>query len=229
MGILWWILDPIIFMFIFYLVFGVLMLRGEPGFLAFLLTGLVTFQWFQNTVGAGTNSIQSGQGLMQQVYLPKVIFPLVHILTDLFKFSLIFILLLIFLWLSGHPPGITYLALPLLLLIELALIVSVTCLAAALVPVMPDLSHAVRHSLRMLLFVSGVFFSADIIPEQYQFYFYLNPVATLLASFRDVLLYNAWPNWAALAYVVGLSIVIGALAFYALHRLEFEYPRLVSR
>lgn len=121
MGILWWILDPIIFMFIFYLVFDVLMLRGEPGFLAFLLTGLVTYQWFQNTVGAGTNSIQSGQGLMQQVYLPKVIFPLVYILTDLFKFSLIFILLLIFLWFSGRPPGITYLALPLLLLIELAL------------------------------------------------------------------------------------------------------------
>ncbi|OBX34299.1 hypothetical protein A8U91_03352 [Halomonas elongata] len=59
---LWWILDPVLYMTVFYVVFGLLMERGGEGFIAYLLTGLVPFQWFAKTVQHTSNSIVGGRG-----------------------------------------------------------------------------------------------------------------------------------------------------------------------
>ena len=96
-GFLWWVLDPLIFMAIFYVVFGLLLRRSTPDFVPFLLIGLVSWRWFQNTITHSATSILGGRSLMQQVYVPKIIFPLVIILTDLVKFGLVLMLLLIYL------------------------------------------------------------------------------------------------------------------------------------
>ncbi len=103
-GMVWWVLDPIIFMGIFYVVFVVLLRGGTPHYVQFLLVGLVPWRWFQTTLMHGAGAIADGEGLMRQVYLPKMVFPLVVVLTDLFKFLVVLALVLLFLWSSGFPP-----------------------------------------------------------------------------------------------------------------------------
>jgi lipopolysaccharide transport system permease protein len=228
-GFLWWILDPILFMAIFYLVFGLLLQQGTEDFVTFLLVGLVSWRWFQNSISNGTASILNGQQLMRQVYLPKSVFPLVNLLTDIFKFFVVLLLLLLYLWLSGYPISITYLALPVLLGVQLLLITALTCLVAALVPILPDLRYLVAHILMLLMFVSGVFYPAERIPEDFRAYFYLNPMARLIEDFRAIVMYDLWPDWAALANIALFSAALLVLAWIIMTRYDYEYPKMIAR
>ena len=226
-GVLWWILDPIIFMAIFYLVFGVLLQRGTEHFAQFLLIGLVTWRWFQSTIIHGSTSIQQGRGLMRQVYMPKVILPLTIILTDLFKFTLVLLLLLSFLWFSGFTPTLAYLALPLVLALELALITGFTLLLAALVPFLPDLKFVVEHVLHVLFFLSGIFYNVEMIPEAYRSYLFLNPMAVLIDTYRGILMHDQWPATERLLWIALLALAVNALAWRVLRRCDRLYPKLL--
>lgn len=226
-GMLWWVLDPIIFMAIFYLVFAVLLHGGTQNYVQFLLIGLIPWRWFQSTVMHGANAIASGQDLMRQVYLPKVIFPLVVVLSDLFKFMVVLVLILAFLWSSGFPPNSAYLALPLVLILELLLIMGLAQLLAALVPFLPDLMIAIDHVLQLLFFLSGIFFDASRIPEAFRLYFYLNPMAALIASYRSILLHGQWPSMNMLLWVTLLSLATNLVAWRVLRHCDRLYPKLV--
>ena len=89
LGILWWVIEPVLYMLAFYVVFAVVMQRGGEGYIVVLLTGLVAWKWFDATVRSGANAISANQGLMQQVYVPKYIFPAIVILTNLIKFVIV--------------------------------------------------------------------------------------------------------------------------------------------
>jgi lipopolysaccharide transport system permease protein len=229
MGFLWWVLDPLLFMVIFYVVFGLIMKHGTENFLSFLLIGLVAWRWFQNTVSHGANSILGGRGLMHQVYVPKIVFPLVIILTDLVKFSFVFSILLLYLLLAGFGVGHAYLALPVVLLVQFTLIVGLTLLVSALVPFLPDLKFLNDHLLHVLFYMSGIFFAGSSIAERYQPYFYLNPMANLIEAYRDILMHNAWPNWSALVVIAGLGIALTLFSGHLIGRNDHLYPKWIPR
>ena len=226
LGFLWWIFEPILFMGVFYLVYGVLLAQGQVDFVAFLLIGLTTWQWLKSCISHGSSTIYGGHALMQHIHLPKVIFPIVLILTDTFKFVFIFVLLLFYLWGSGHPPQLSYLALPLVLLVELLLITAITFWIAAIVPFLPDVRFVVETILQAVFFLSGIFFSADTIPVQYHGYFYLNPMATLIEDYRNVLLHGQWPDCSGLALIGSLSVVGIWLGARLIQHFEYLYPKV---
>ena len=84
-GVLWWIIEPVLFMLIFYLVFGVLFQRGTEDFVPFLLIGLALWHWFQATVMQCAGAITTNRGLIQQVYVPNYVFPTVVILANILE------------------------------------------------------------------------------------------------------------------------------------------------
>ena len=88
----WWILEPLLSMSVFYIVFGLLIPRKIEHFVPFLLVGLISWQWFANTIKHCMNSISGNGRLMTQVYVPKMIFPSVVIVMDFIKFLLVFLL-----------------------------------------------------------------------------------------------------------------------------------------
>lgn len=225
---LWWVIDPVLGMLVFYLVFGLLFQRNREGYVAFLLTGLVVWNWYRQTIGHAGNSIINGKGLMNQVHVPKIVFPMVTLLTDLTKFAFVFILLLVFLWISGYWPSPTYLALPLLLLVQWVLISALALLLAGLVPYLPDLRFLVDNLLQIQFFLSGVFFSSGDIPAQFQPWFYLNPMASLLDAYRAVLLHQTWPHWGRLGLVALFSILLLAMAVSWIQAHDRDYPRTQS-
>ncbi len=225
---LWWVLDPILTMLVFYVVFGLLFQRDGEGFVAFLLTGLVAWNWYKQTVSHAGNAIMTGKGLMNQVHVPKVVFPLVTLLTDLSKFTVVFALLLAFLWLSGYPIGTAYLALPLVLAVQLLLTGALAFLLAGAVPYLPDLRLLVENLLHLQFFLSGIFYSVEDIPAPYHAWFYLNPMVSLIQDYRAVLLHDLWPHWGRLAIIALLSLLVIGLALLWIARQDRDYPRVVA-
>jgi lipopolysaccharide transport system permease protein len=226
-GILWWILDPILFMLVFYVVFTLIRFRTED-FVPFLLVGLVFWQWWGNCLNNGANSIVQAKGLIKQVYLPKELFPLISIFTDTFKFLIVLCLLMVFLWVYGKPPTAMYVYLPFLLLCQFLLILGGAFIVAGLVPFVPDLRFAVNHTLRMMFFMSGIFYPASAIPEQYLHWYYMNPMANLIEAFRDVLLYDREPGIERLLMIAITSFFVFLAGWALIRRYDRTYPKVIN-
>ncbi len=223
----WWILDPLLYMAVFYVVFGLLLHRGGEGFVAYLLTGLVPFQWFAKTVQHASNTIIEGRGLMNQVRISPLFFPLVAVVQNAGKQTLVFLMLVLFLIIYGLPPTIHWFALAPVILLQFLLMTVVGCALAMLIPFARDLINLVPTGLQFLLFASGVFYTLDTIPEHWHDLFLSNPMASLLYQYRLILLDGQWPDWTQMGWVASGSVLGVLLVILAYRRLEGLFPRVV--
>lgn len=227
LGVLWWVIEPVMYMCIFYTVFAHLMHRGDENYVMFLLTGLITWKWFQATLNTGANSLMNNAGLMNLVYVPKIIFPLTNIAVNTFKFIIILALFLIFLLFTPVQPSPAWMLLPVLALVQLLLIMALTCLLAALMPFFPDLRVILDNLLLMLFFLSGILFDISRLPASIRLYLSLNPVAALIDMYRATLLRGTPPDWQPLLLVVLLSLLILLVALRLLRRFDRIYPKII--
>ena len=228
LGTLWWVLEPLLYMIVFYLVFGHLLQRGGEGFISFLLCGLVVWRWFVTSVSRGANAISANAGLMRQVYLPKYLFPAIVLVTSTLKFLIVFGLLLAYLLIFEAPPSWAWVALPLLLITQLLWSAACACVFAAIVPFVPDLKIIINNGLTLLFFMSGIFYDIGELSADAQFYFYLNPMATIIANYRLVLIEGGWPQLDAIGLSLAMSLIGLTIGIYLLTRYDRVYPKLVA-
>lgn len=221
----WWIIEPIIHLTCYYIVFELLLDRGGPGFVYFLLTGLIPWLWFARTINQGSNSLIGGRMLMGQIFIPKLFFPLVFITQCCIKQALVFVILLVFLTATQFSPSIHWLSCIALMLVQLFFMIPLVCLIAAAVVFIRDLTFIVPTILQFMFFCSGIFFSLDKISVEYQSIFFANPVAGLIHQYREVLLHNSWPDWSYLLNVVIGSSFLWVVTAYVYHKHEYTMTR----
>lgn len=226
LGLLWWIVEPILYMLAFYVVFGLVFQRGGENFIPFLLCGLVIWKWFASSVQNASTSITSNMGLIYQVYLPKVVFPVVAVVTSTLRFSFVFFILLLFLLANDAPVTSAWLIdLPLLLSLQIAFMLGLAMTLAAIVPFIPDLKFLIDNGLLILFFLSGIFFRLDTIPESLRLYFDLNPVAVIIHGYREILISGNQLNWLTMLPVVIMSFCMLALGGILLRRWDRVYAK----
>lgn len=227
LGVLWWVIEPVMYMAVFYVAFAHVMKRGDENFAIFLLVGLIVWKWFYAALSAGANSLFANAGLMNLVYVPKIVFPLANIAVNTFKFLVILVLFLLFLQFTPTRMTWSWLLLPGLVLTQLLLIMALSCLLAAVMPFFPDLTVILNNVLTMLLFLSGIFFDISKVSASMQTYLMLNPIALLINMYRQILLEGAPPDWQQLLGVLVFSTATMALAIWLFKRFDRIYPKIV--
>lgn len=223
----WWVLEPLLHMAVYYVVFGFLLQRGGENFTTFLLTGLIPWMWFMKAVSGSSNSILAGQNLMLQVGLPSIVFPLVSTLQSTLKQIPVFILLLVFVWLQGFAIGSQWWALLPVIVVQALVVTSFACAVAAVIPFARDLSYLVPTGMTFLMFMSGIFYDYKIISEEWRDLFLLNPMAFLLKCYREIFIDGVLPDLVILAWWGLGSAIACLLLILAFQRLRYIYPRIV--
>ncbi len=226
LGLAWWILEPAMNMATYYLVFAVILKSAQTDYVPFLLVGLTLWQWFKSCVSHGGYSIWQQLPLIRQVKLPAQVFPSVQILADTVKFFYILALLLVVLWCAGYPPNLTYVALIPVLLIELVFAAAIAYMVAAIVPLVPDLRFVIEQILQIMLFLSGIVFALDVVPESMRSWFALNPIVVLVDAGRGILMHARWPDWFALGRVALISLALYAFGAFLIARMTPRYVKL---
>ena len=227
LGFMWWLVEPVLYMCAFYIVFGMVLQRGEDDFVAFLLCGLVVWKWFASTVLMSSGSIVSNAGLMQQVYLPKHIFPVIMVLINTIKFVVVFCMLLLFLLLYGYEASFEWFYLPIVLFVQLMLILGISVLVAAIVPLFPDLKVILENVVMLLMFLSGVFFDIDSVTGPVLYILNANPMLIIIDSYRSVLLEGAAPEMYPMLSILSISSLIIVAAYLLIYKYDKIYPRVL--
>ncbi|KGE03839.1 ABC transporter permease [Pseudohaliea rubra] len=219
-GYLWWVLEPLLYVAVFYVVFEVVLGNKRPDFLVFLMCGKLTFIWFSKSVNQASRSIVASKGLIGKVDVPKSLFPLATIQEGLYKQASVFLLLFIVLWFKGYgvSPGWAWL-IP-VVLVNYLMIVGLSLFGAFLVCLAFDFSMLISLGMIFLLFTSGIFWDvrglAD--PAMTEAVLVLNPVAFIIDAYRQVLMEGAAPDLAHLAAVAAGAAALVAAGVLLLRR-----------
>lgn len=228
LGVTWWILEPLINMGIYYLVFGVFLGARKEGFIPYLLTGLVVWRFFDATVNRASRSILANMSLVRQMAFRKIIFPLIAVCTCSFEFLFSLALLFFVLLLYGCWPTIHIVAFPVLLLVLGLFTMAVSFPLAALVPFVPDLSKPIQYGLRLAFYMSGVMYYVADLPERAQKWLRWNPALHIIEAFRAVLLDASWPDWNMLLAVVIFSLLLGVFGVAINRKMDPNYAKRVT-
>lgn len=225
-GYLWWILEPLMSLAVYYVAFKYIFHRDTDNFAIFLFIGIVGYRFFAGTVARSAGSIISGKGLMQLVYVHKAVFPLSVVLVNLVKFLMTLILVIVVTWVFGFSPAWAYLGLLLLIAVELLFVIGVSMLCAGITPFFPDFQMILGTLLHLLIFLSGVFYDISKLSPRTQMLVRLNPIAVIIEQYRLILLHGQWPNIERLLPAVGEGILFIIIGWIVIHRFNRYYPKL---
>lgn len=219
-GIAWAVIQPLMTV----LIFGILIhwLRGNAsdGSVPYVVTslcGMVPWQFFAAATSQATLSIALNNHLIKKVYFPRVILPLSAFVPASVDFVVALAMLAIVMLYYGILPGIGIIALPLLLVATLIVSAAFALWLSALNGIYRDVQFAVPFILQLGMMVSPVVYETDsVVPSEYQFLYYLNPLAGLLQCYRAVLLGSPMPDAASLGIsIVGVVLLlIGGAAYF---------------
>jgi lipopolysaccharide transport system permease protein len=229
LGFIWWFLDPVMYMGVFYLLFATGLRGGSTGqdFVWFLFCGLVPWKWFAGSLENCSRSIIGNASLISQVYFPKIILPSTVFVAQSFKFLIVLTVLLLALLAAGRLQFTALIMLPALILLQAILNLSIGALAAALVPFLPDLKQVISYSTIFLFFLSGIFFDVNQMSPEAIEWLRFNPMLTLISAYRHVLLGLPMPEAANLNIVYLEIALLCLLTTLVYKRYDRVFPRLV--
>ena len=220
LGYLWWILEPLFFVAVFYFVFGFILQSDRTDFLAFLVVGKLPFQWFAGAVSHSANSIVAAQPIISQLPMNKSFFPLSRVQESTYKQLAVFFLLLLYVWYLDVSVGWHWFWLVPIAVCQYLLIAAVSLASAAMVCLARDFAKVVQLGIMALMFSSGIFWDVRSLTERGQdLILSLNPLAYLLDAYRQVLLYNGAFDASGLLVWSAVSV----LAVYVINRLMRTY------
>ncbi len=222
-GFLWIVLQPLIQMVLFYIIFGLFVripTNGVP-YPLFFLSGIVVWQFFTQVVNNSAMSLVGNVGVIIKSYFPRLALPLSTVAGALVDFGVSFVVLMVFLLANGNYP-ITwrYLLLPVLLIVTVIFSSGVGLLFGAFMVIFRDMKNLISFVVMLWMYATPILYPVSIAPEKYQVYFYLNPLTSLVDAYRWVFLnQSGLPHYKYLtvSFAVGLLIwLAGAMAFRAM-------------
>ncbi|MCX5793000.1 MAG: ABC transporter permease [Elusimicrobia bacterium] len=227
LGYLWSVLHPLAFAFVFFIAFKVVMRVQMEDYGLFLITGLFPWQWFANSVGLSPLIFLSNASIIKKIRFPTNILPLTTVLQDMVHFVLSLPVIVGFMLFYGKSPGIAWLyGIPILLAAQVLLTYGIALIISSLNLFFRDLERLTGIALTLLFYFTPVVYSETMIPEKYRYLVYLNPVAPLMISWRNLLLNGGLdPRLAAACVVHGLLFFAAGTAVY--NKLSWKFGEAV--
>ncbi|MEM6450515.1 MAG: ABC transporter permease [Cyanobacteria bacterium P01_D01_bin.105] len=201
LGIVWTLIKPLFQLLTFSFIFRAILNIDFPHYASSVFLGLLVWTWFQSSLTDSANVINANASLIRQPGFPSPILPIVVSMVDTVHFVLALPILFIFLLVDGVSLQPIILATPILMLLQSSLTVSISYLLAALNVTFYDTKYTTGVVLQMMFYATPVFYEANSIPPDYQFWYWLNPMAHLVSAFRALLIQGVAPNWGALGLI----------------------------
>ena len=221
LGFSWALLNPMIQIVIFTIIFGRVAQIDTDGipYALFSTVAIVPWTYMSNAMSAGSTSLVTGQGMLGKIYFPRIIFPVTPILAKLVDFAISLLLIVVAMLYFGVYPTTNILFLPLFLLMMVAVPLGLSLWLSALAIRFRDVKFAMPFVMRMLIYSAPIVYSASAIPEKWRFLYSLNPIVGVIEGYRACLLGTDIPWMFILPGIItSVLLVVGGLLYF--HRME---------
>ncbi len=224
LGIAWAMLQPLLTMVVFSVIFGQLAKLPSDGipYPIFTYTALLPWQLFSYSLTNSINSLVGNQNLISKVYFPRLVIPIASVLPSLVDFAFSFLVLIGLMFYYRVPLTLHMLNLPLFLL--LAMITALACglWLSALNVQYRDIRHVVPFMVLLWQYATPVAYSSSLIPEKWRLLYSLNPMTGVVEGFRWALLGSGKMGeltWVSI--LITIFLLISGLMYFKRMELTF--------
>jgi lipopolysaccharide transport system permease protein len=229
LGVAWAVVQPLLMMTVFTLVFskmGQMSSEGMP-YALFAYTALLPWTFFSTGVTNATGSLVNHSALITKVYFPREILPITYVIAALFDFVIgLAALAALMLWFEVAITSAVLYLIPVVALLG-AWILAVSLIVSAAQVRWRDVGVAMPVFVQILMFVSPVIYPLGLVPEAWQPWYLLNPMAGIIDAFRDVLLRAQFPDLVPLAYSAAVTACALPVAYLVFKRAEATMADIV--
>jgi len=185
-GVLWVVLQPVLNMLVFTLIFGRLAKLPSDGlpYPVFYFAALVPWTYFAYSLQTTTNVVVENQRLITKVFFPRLILPISTVLSGLVDFAIGFLVLAVFCVAYGIFPTLAALWLPVLLVLALSTALGVGLWLSALNALYRDVRYVIPFLIQFWMFASPVAYASSLVPARWRWLYGLNPMAGVIDGFR---------------------------------------------
>ncbi len=228
LGVAWAVLQPLLTMVIFTVLFGRLAhvpSDGEP-YAIFSYAGLLPWNFFNTAVGNSSNSLVGNANLITKVYFPRLVIPGAAVGAALVDFLIAAVIL--FLMMMGYGVAFTprLLMFPVLTILTTVVALGVGMWMSALNVKFRDVRYALPFALQVCMFVTPIIYPVSFLPAGWRWLLQLNPLTGIIEGFRDAIFGRPF-DWPALALAAVVSAGLLIYAAYVFRRMELEFADII--
>lgn len=229
LGAAWAILQPLLAMLVFTLLFGRLggIQTGPIPYPLFAFGGLLIWTFFSNSVANSGNSLVGSSNLITKIYFPRMIIPTAAVAAGLVDFVLAFLIQIVLMAYYRVHPTWAILMTPVLLLVAALLAVGVGMWLSALNVKYRDIRYAIPFLIQIWMFASGVIMPVSMLPPKWQLLLRLNPVTGIIENFRAALFGNEPLKWTSLLISVAITLVVLVYSAFSFRRMERHFADVI--
>ncbi len=230
LGPLWYIIQPLINTMVFTIIFGNLAkisTDGVPPFI-FYMSGTVAWSYFASCITLTSNTFGQNAAIFGKVYFPRITVPIANVIISLLQFFIqfaIFILFLIYFTIQGSSinPNMYILLLPLIILQMAVLGLGLGILISSLTTKYKDLTFVMSFFVQLWMYATPIVYPLSIVPEKYRLLFILNPMASIVETFRCAFLGVSSIELSHIIISVSFTLLIFFLGLLMFNRVEKSF------
>jgi ABC-2 type transport system permease protein len=230
-GFVWTMLQPLLMMAVFHVVFSTIFTtklpggqEGFPNYPLYALCGILFWNFFSQSIVSSMNSLRLNAGLLQKLPVPKVVFPLATVLSGVVNMLLALIPLFLLLLATGSKFTPAMLFLPVAILIAALFTLGAGLLLAPLAVFFSDVVELIGVLLTLMMYLTPIFYPKEIVPEHMRWIVRFNPVRSILEVFRDPIYQGEIPPLSHLSVALTIAVVALILGVWCFRRSSDRIP-----
>lgn len=224
LGFFWTLLNPLMLMAVLSVVFSRIGRIDEPNYALFLLSGLMTWGFFSQSIERSLGAIVQNTGLIQKIYMPKIVFPISIVLSNALNLLFFFVAYVVMALLTHDVPATILLLVPVIVMLFF-LSAGGAMLMCALNVFFRDFSHLTSVLLRALFYVTPIIYPPELLGPKAESFLRLNPVYYPIVIGREVVYAGRVPaieDW-IVGFVFALAIFFVGLFVFTSTERKFVY------
>lgn len=212
LGVAWTIIQPLSMIVVYTIIFSQIMHAKLPGventfgYSIYLCAGILTWGLFAEIVGRGQNTFLEQGNLLKKLSFPRLCLPVTVVATALVNFAIIFGLFTMFLIVTGTFPGLVFLAIIPVLIVQVVFSIGLGITLGVLNVFFRDVGQAFNVILQFWFWLTPIVYPANILPPKAQALLAYNPMTGLMGAYQTILARGQMPDWQALVPIALLGV-----------------------
>lgn len=221
LGVLWSFVNPLLMTLVYAIVFPFILKNTEPNYVTYLVIGILPWTYFTNVIAQGTSTILINGGILKKVYFPREILPISVNLSGVINFLISCLVMCLFLIFSGIGFSWYILFFPFIVLVQFIFQQAIVFITSAINVYVRDAEYIINFIISMLFYATPILYSSDMFTgSSIEWLIKLNPMATIINAYRDILYYQTIPQIKTLSIVLVAGIILFYIGLRVFRKLE---------
>lgn len=240
LGNIWWVMDPLLQMIVYFVFVAIILQAREPAYPLFIFCAILPWKWFTSSVNDATSSVVSQERLIKQIQFPKIVLPVAATTAGIVGFAFGLVALALIMLAYRDRVSVNLVLIPVIAAVQYVFTLAIAFAVSSVNVFFRDLGNVLRHVLRLWFYLSPALYSLSRLDgvellNQYPILRTIieaNPFAILFEAYRAVIYGTPGggrllPDFAALAALLGASVVLLALTTVLFKRLEPSFAKVL--